>query len=54
MFGVQSQQQQLYSLEPCVASIRESEPLAAMVSPLVPFVPSLLVIVSITYLTTCL
>ncbi|CAN1813438.1 hypothetical protein LINPERHAP1_LOCUS26871 [Linum perenne] len=54
MFGVQSQQQQLYSLEPCVASIRESEPLAVMVSPLVPSVPSLLVTVSITYLPTYL
>ncbi|CAN1795264.1 hypothetical protein LINPERHAP1_LOCUS20544 [Linum perenne] len=47
MFGVQSLPQQLYSLDPCVASIRESEPSMAMVSLLVPFVQSLLVIFSI-------
>ncbi|CAN1816099.1 hypothetical protein LINPERHAP1_LOCUS27660 [Linum perenne] len=49
MFGVQSQPQQLYTLEPYVASIRVSEPLMAMVSLLVPSVPLLLVIVCVIY-----
>ncbi|CAN1342263.1 hypothetical protein LINPERPRIM_LOCUS39409 [Linum perenne] len=47
MFGVQSQLQQLYTLEPCVVSIRKFEASTAMISLLVPFVPSLLVIVRI-------
>ncbi|CAN1342238.1 hypothetical protein LINPERPRIM_LOCUS39400 [Linum perenne] len=47
MFGVQSQLQQLYILEPCVASIRVFVASTAMVLLLVPFVPSLLVIVCI-------
>ncbi|CAN1342258.1 hypothetical protein LINPERPRIM_LOCUS39407 [Linum perenne] len=47
MFGVPSQLQQLYTLEPCVASTREFEASMAMVSLLVPSVPSLLAIVSI-------
>ncbi|CAN1816061.1 hypothetical protein LINPERHAP1_LOCUS27643 [Linum perenne] len=37
MFGVPSQLQQLYTLEPCVASIRVFEALTVMVSLLVPF-----------------
>ncbi|CAN1340981.1 hypothetical protein LINPERPRIM_LOCUS39025 [Linum perenne] len=52
MFGVQSQPQLLYTLEPYVASTGESELSTAMVSLLVPSVPSLLVIVRITYLPT--
>ncbi|CAN1342243.1 hypothetical protein LINPERPRIM_LOCUS39401 [Linum perenne] len=49
MFGVQSLPQQLYTLEPCVASIWESESLMVMVSLLVPSVPLLLVIVRVIY-----